>query len=117
MRNGENLRQNQCKAIIGWIKLHNGKLHNFCPSLNIVRQENEIGCPCSIYFTVDKHIQNFIMKPKSKIPRRKPECRRKDDIKMELEEIMCEGLDWVHLTQNRIHNRALLSAVMNLRIS
>lgn len=52
------------------------------------------------------------MKPESKILLRRPGCRRKNDIKMELNEIMCEGVDWIHLTQ-----RALMSTVMKLRIS
>jgi hypothetical protein len=40
-----------------------------------------------------------------------PGCRRKNDIKMKLNEIMCESVNLVHLTQ-----RALVSTVMKLRI-
>jgi hypothetical protein len=30
-----------------------------------------------------------------------PRCRWKDNIKMYIEEMMCEGADWVHLAQDR----------------
>jgi hypothetical protein len=42
-------------------------------------------------------------KPESRIPRRRPGCRHKDDIKMEFIEIMCEVVGWVHLSKGIIH--------------
>ena len=35
---------------------------------------------------------------------------------MDLEEIGCEGVDWINLVQDRGRWRALVNAVMNLRV-
>jgi len=43
----------------------------------------------------------FIRKLEGKRPLRRLGCRWEDNIKMNLREIGCEGLDWIHLTQNR----------------
>ena len=49
-------------------------------------------------------------------PLRKPRCRWEDNIKMDLQEVGCEGMDWIELAQDRDRWRALVSAVMNLQI-
>ena len=35
---------------------------------------------------------------------------------MNLQEVGCEGMDWIELAQNRDRWRALVSTVMNLRV-
>jgi hypothetical protein len=42
--------------------------------------------------------------------------RRDDDIKMDLQEEEWEDLDWIELAQDRDRWRALVNAVMNLRV-
>jgi hypothetical protein len=41
---------------------------------------------------------------------------KEDDIKMDLREIRWEGLDWMHLAQDRGQWRAVVNTVMNFRV-
>jgi hypothetical protein len=38
------------------------------------------------------------------------------DIEMDLEEVGCDGLDWIDLAQDRGRWRALVNMLMNLRV-
>ena len=43
-------------------------------------------------------------------------CRWEDNIKMDLQEVGCRDMDWMELAQDRDRWRALVNAVMNLRV-
>ena len=58
----------------------------------------------------------LVEKPEGKRPVRRPWHRWKDNIKMDLREVGCEGMDWIGLTQYRDRWRALVSMVRNLRV-
>jgi hypothetical protein len=55
-------------------------------------------------------------KPEGKRPLGRPRCRWEDNIKMELQEVGCGSMDWIGLAQDRDRWRALVNAVMNLRV-
>jgi len=55
-------------------------------------------------------------KPERKRPLGRPRRRWNDNIKMGLQEVGFEGMDWIDVSQNRDRLRALVNAVMNLRV-
>jgi len=58
----------------------------------------------------------LVGKPEGKRPLGRPRRRWEDNIKMDLQEVGCECMDWIELAQDRDRWRALVNAVMNLRI-
>ena len=46
----------------------------------------------------------------------RPRRRWEDNIRMDLREVRCGCVDWMELAQDRDRWRALVSAVMNLRV-
>jgi hypothetical protein len=55
-------------------------------------------------------------KLEGKRPLGRPRCRWEDNIKMDLQEVGCGGMDWIELAQDRSRLRTLVNAVMNLRV-
>jgi hypothetical protein len=58
----------------------------------------------------------LVGKPEGKRPLGRPRCRWVDNIKMDLLGIGWGGVDWIGVTQDRDKWRALVNAVMNLRV-
>jgi hypothetical protein len=66
---------------------------------------------------VDRCTQGFGGgEPEGKRPLVRPRRRWEDNIKMDVQEVGCEGMDWIELAQDRDRWRALVNAVMNLRV-
>ena len=55
-------------------------------------------------------------KSKRKRPLGRPRRRWEDNIKMDLQEVRCGGMDWIELAQDRDRWRALVDAVMKLLV-
>jgi len=58
----------------------------------------------------------LVVKPEGKRPLGRPWRRWEDNIKMDLQEVGCGGMDWIDLAQDRDRWRALVNAGMNRRV-
>jgi hypothetical protein len=54
--------------------------------------------------------------PEGRRPLGRPRHRWEDGLKVGLREIGWGGVEWIHLAQDRDHWRALVNAVMSLRV-
>jgi hypothetical protein len=59
----------------------------------------------------------LVGKPEEKRQLGRPRRRLEDNIRMDLKEIECGGMDWIDLAQDMDQRRALVNTVMNLRIT
>jgi hypothetical protein len=102
-----------------WRKLHNEELNNLY-SPNIVRVINSrrmkwaghvarMGEGRGVY-------RVLVGKREGRRSLERPRRRWEDNIRMDLREVECGCVDWKELAQDRDRWRALVSAVMNLRV-
>jgi hypothetical protein len=58
----------------------------------------------------------LVGRPEGRTPLGRPRRRWEDNIKMDLKEVGWGGMDWIDVAQDRDRWRALVNAVMNLRV-
>jgi hypothetical protein len=58
----------------------------------------------------------LVGRPEGRRPLGRPRRSWEDNIKMDLQEMGCGGMDWIELAQDRDRWRALVNAAMNLRV-
>jgi hypothetical protein len=58
----------------------------------------------------------LVGKPERKRQLGRRRCRWDDNIRIDLRGIVWEGVDWIHLAQDRDHWRADVNTVMNLQV-
>jgi hypothetical protein len=75
-----------------------------------------VGCACSAYGGRRGVSRAFVGKPEGKRSLGRHRRRWEDNIKMDLQEIVCGCMDWIELAQGRDSWLALVNAVMNLRV-
>ena len=103
-----------------WRRLHNEELNDLYSSPNIVRAIKSrrmrwaghvarMGEERGVY-------RVFVGKPERRRPLGRPRRRWVDNIRMDLLEAGCGYMDWIGLAQDRDRWRALVNAVMNLRV-
>ena len=101
-------------------KLHNEELNNLYSSPNIVRviksrrmrwagHVARMRAGTGVY-------RVLVGKPEGRRPLGRPRRRWEDTIRMDFREVGCGCVDWMELAQDRDRWRALVSAVMNLRV-
>jgi len=102
-----------------WRKLHNEELNDLYCSPNIVRvnKARRIRWVGHVARMGDRKGENSVLvgKPEGKIPLGRPRRGREYNIKMDFQDVVW-GMDWIHLAQDRDRYRALVNAVMNLRV-
>jgi len=59
----------------------------------------------------------LVGKAEGKKPFGRPRRRWEDTSKMDLQEVVLGGMDWIDMAQGRERWRTLLNVVMNLRVS
>jgi hypothetical protein len=70
---------------------------------------------CRAYEGEEMSLQGFGEKLEGKRPLGRHRRKWEDYIKMDIQEVGCESMDWMELAQDRNRCRALVNAVMNLR--
>jgi hypothetical protein len=58
----------------------------------------------------------LVGKPEGKRSLGRSRRRWEDNIKMDLQEVRCEGMEWIEVAHNRDRWRALVTVVMNFRV-
>jgi hypothetical protein len=100
--------------------LHNEELHNLYASPNYQDdqiKENEMGGACNTHESERRNAYEiFVGKPEGKRPLGRPRRRWEDNIRMDLRVIGWEGVDCMHLAQDRNQWRAFVNTVTNLRV-
>jgi hypothetical protein len=103
-----------------WRKPHNEELHNLYSSPSIIRiiKSRRMRWAGHVARMGEKRnvYRSLVRKPEGKRPLGRPRHRWIDNIKMDLLEIGLSGVDWIGLPQDRYRWRALVIAVMNLRV-
>jgi len=103
-----------------WRKLHNEELNYLYSSSNIVWmiKLSRMRWAGHVAHMGERRGMYRVLVGKSdgKRPLGRPRHRWEDNIKMDLKEVGFGGMDWTELPQDRDSWKALMNAVMNLRV-
>jgi len=103
-----------------WRKLHSDELNDMYCSPNIVQviKSRIMGWVGHVARMGEKRnvCSVLVGNPEGKRPLRRGRHIWEDNIKMDLQEVGCENMEWINLVHNSGRWRALVHAVMNLRV-
>jgi hypothetical protein len=103
-----------------WRKLHNAELHILYASPDIIRQVKSRRMRWAGHVArmgEERKVNKVLVgKPEGRRPLGRPRRRWEDGMRMDLREIGLVGVDWIRLAQDRDWWRAVVSAVMKLRV-
>ena len=100
-------------------KLHNEELNDmYCSPSNFRVIKSRIRWARHVARMEEKGDVYRVLEGKAegKRPPGRHRSRWEDNIKMDLQEVGCGGMDWIKLAQDRDRWRAFVNAVMNLRV-
>ena len=103
-----------------WRRSHNEELNDLYSSPNIVRVIKSRRMRWAGHVArmgEERGVYRVLLgKPEGRRPLGRPRRRWVDNIRMDLQEVVCRFMDWIWLAQDRDRWRTLVSAVMNLRV-
>jgi len=109
-------------AVTGeWRKIHNKEFHDLYFSFKIfwVIKSRRMRWAGHVARMGKRRGVNRVLvgKPEGKRPLGRPRRRWEDNIKMDLQEVGCEGMEWIEMTQHSDRWWAHVNVVMNFRVS
>ena len=103
-----------------WRELHNEELHELYCLPNIIRviKSRRMRWAGNVVRMGEKRgvYRVLVGKPEGKRTLGRPRHRWENNIKMDLQKVGCGGMEWIDLVQDRDRWRAVVNAVMNLRV-
>jgi hypothetical protein len=103
-----------------WRRLHNKELYALYSSPNIIRVIKSRRLRWTGHVARMREMKGayrvLVGKPEGRRPLVRPRRRWEDNIKMDVRDVGCGGIDWIDLAQDRDRWRALVNTVMNLRV-
>jgi hypothetical protein len=100
-------------------KLHNEEIHNLysSPDIGQIKSRSMRWAGHVARMEEERKVYKVLIgKPEGKRPFGRPKRRWEDGIRMDLTEIGLGSVNWIRLAQDRDRWRAVVSAVMNLRV-
>ena len=76
----------------------------------------QMGWACGTYGGQERYIQSLVEKTEGKRPLGIPRCSWEENIKMDIQEVGREALEWINLDWDRDNWRTLVSVAMKLRV-
>ena len=104
-----------------WGKLYNEELSDLYSSPNIIQVIKSRRMRWEVYVArMGERRGNYrvlVGKPEGERPQGRPRHRWEANIRMDLQDVGCGGIDWMELAEDRNRWRLLVKVVMNLRVS